>query len=86
MKTTTVTPLGCAVEGCGITRRQHDDSHRYQPPGMGTVLARAAALKKCSHWNGAEKRECGSQIGVRAFIQGPRCPIHDPNNLKGGAA
>lgn len=82
MKATTVTPMGCAVEGCGITRRLHDDSHRYQPPGMGTILARAEARKKCGHWDGTQQRECGSQVGVRAFIQGPRCPIHDPNVLK----
>ena len=40
--------------------------------------------KRCTHWIGDQARECGSQIGVRPFLQGPRCPIHDPNNLKGG--
>ena len=39
--------------------------------------------KRCTHWIGAEHRECGSQIGVRPFLQGPRCPIHDPNVLEG---
>ncbi|MEU4779236.1 hypothetical protein [Micromonospora sp. NPDC023633] len=86
MSAPTVLPLGCAVDGCGVPRRNHDaPDHTYVPPGMGTVLARAAALKTCRHWIGDEARECGSQVGVRAFIQGPRCPIHDPSN-QGGAA
>ncbi|MEU4772937.1 hypothetical protein [Micromonospora sp. NPDC023644] len=48
------------------------------PPGNGTTTS------PCRHWIGAEGRECGSQVGVRAFIQGPRCPIHDPNVFTGG--
>ncbi|MCG5460816.1 hypothetical protein MED01_004242 [Micromonospora sp. MED01] len=72
-------PLGCAT--CGVPRRRHDDTHRWQAPEMPTILARAAARKQCHHWIGVEARECGSQIGVRAFLQGDRCPIHDPNVL-----
>jgi hypothetical protein len=49
---------------------------------MPTILARAAARKQCRHWIGVEARECGSQLGVRVFLQGDRCPIHDPNVLK----
>lgn len=41
-----VIPLGCAVAGCGQTRRNHTaDDHRYQVPDMRTVLDRAAQLK-----------------------------------------
>ncbi|MEV0726039.1 hypothetical protein AB0I37_25075 [Micromonospora purpureochromogenes] len=84
--TATVLPLGCAVKGCGVPRRRHDaDDHTYQPPGMGVVLARSQARKRCGHWDGAEGRECGSTDRVRAFIQGPRCTTHDPNNMRGAA-
>ncbi|SCL12815.1 hypothetical protein [Micromonospora inyonensis] len=49
------------------------------------VVAKPAPRKTgpCTHWIGGEARTCGSQIGVRLFIQGPRCPIHDPRNVKG---
>ncbi|MEU4640862.1 hypothetical protein [Micromonospora sp. NPDC023814] len=40
--------------------------------------------KRCTYWLAAEGRHCGSQVGVRAFIQGPRCPLHDPNVTTGG--
>lgn len=37
----------------------------------------------CTHWIGDEARACGSQVGTRLFIQGPRCPVHTPSALKG---
>lgn len=78
-----VAPVGCLT--CGVSRRLHDADHPYEAPDMRTVLQRAIALKRCTHWVGDEDRYCGSQIGVRPFIQGPRCKLHDPNVLKAGA-
>jgi hypothetical protein len=38
---------------------------------------------RCTHWVGAERRHCGATEQVRPFLQGPACPAHTPNALKG---
>lgn len=39
---------------------------------------------KCEHWIGPRGRYCRIP-GARAYIQGPRCPLHTPAALAGRA-
>lgn len=41
------------------------------------------SLGVCTHWIGAERRYCRSVESVRAFLPGPRCPLHSPAALAG---
>lgn len=37
----------------------------------------------CGHWIGAEQRHCHNEVGVRAYLPGPRCPLHTPAAIAG---
>lgn len=41
------------------------------------------SLGVCTHWDGAEARYCRSVDRVRAYLTGPRCPVHTPAALAG---
>lgn len=38
---------------------------------------------RCTHWLGPERRHCYSEVGVRAYLPGPRCPLHTPAAVAG---
>ena len=40
-------------------------------------------LGVCTHWVGASREWCRSVDSVRAFLIGPRCPLHTPAALAG---
>lgn len=39
--------------------------------------------RECAHWIGAEQRFCLAVDNVRAYLTGPRCPLHTPAALAG---
>lgn len=81
-----VIPLGCAVAGCGQTRRNHtNDDHRYQVPDWPTIRDRAAALKTervntCDTCELPEDRwPVSDPLYLPGGIQCPDCTRHDLN-------
>lgn len=59
-----------------------------EPARQGEALAKLAPLKPeplCGHWIGAERRWCGSDDGVRRYLQGYRCRQHTPGLVRAQA-
>jgi hypothetical protein len=42
-----------------------------------------AVSSRCGHWSGATRSYCGSELGIRAYKPGPRCPLHTPAAVAG---
>jgi hypothetical protein len=42
-----------------------------------------ATPPRCGHWHGDRCRWCHSEIGVRSYASGHRCPLHTPAAVAG---
>lgn len=70
-----MTPIACAVPGCGQTRRIHDATdHRYQVPDLNLMRERANELKT----------RTAANICVTCDLAEDRWNPSDPLYLEGG--